>query len=95
MKIYKCTSSQHNWYVTDRKPTICPCCGKREVRPSIFGIPTEEVFKSSKWHIAGCIPDFPEHRTWGCKNCDAAFWKDTARNKAALGGLLPWEWPKD
>ena len=58
MKIYKCTSSQHNWYVTDRKPTICPCCGKREVRPSIFGMPTEEVFKSGKWHIAGCMPDF-------------------------------------
>ena len=38
---------------------------------------------------------FPEHRTWGCKNCDAAFWKDTARNKAALGGLVPWKWPKD
>ena len=67
MKIYKCTSSQHNWYVTDRKPTICPCCGKREVRPSIFGMPTEEVFKSGKWHIAGCMPDFPKHRTWGCK----------------------------
>ena len=81
--------------VTDRKPTICPCCGKREVRHSIFGMPNGEVFKSGKWHIAGCMPDFPEHRTWGCKNCDAAFWKDTARNKAALGGLVPWKWPKD
>ncbi len=46
MKIYKCTSSQHNGYVTDRKPTIYPRCKKKEVKKSVFGMPTQEVFKS-------------------------------------------------
>ena len=41
------------------------------------------------------IPDFPIDRTWGCRNCSAGFWKDTPRNKAALGGLVPHQWPKD
>ena len=26
---------------------------------------------------------------------DAAFFKDTPRNKAALGGIVPHQWPKD
>ena len=43
----------------------------------------------------GCIPDFPIERTWGCRQCDAAFFKDTPRNKAALGGLVPHQWPKE
>ena len=37
-----------DWFITDRKPTICPRCKKKEVRPSMFGMPTEEVFKSGK-----------------------------------------------
>ena len=45
--------------------------------------------------VIGCIPDFPINRTWGCCNCDAAFFKDTPRNRAALGGLVPHQWPKD
>ena len=84
-----------DWFITDRKPTICPRCKKKEVRPSIFGMPSPEVWESDKWHIAGCMPDFPEHRTWGCRSCDAAFFKDTPRNRAALGGLVPWQWPND
>ena len=32
MKIYKYTSSQHNGYVTDRKPTICPRGKKKEIK---------------------------------------------------------------
>ena len=83
---YNPIPERENCFITDRKPTICPSCKKKEVRPSIFGMPTEEVFKSAKWHIAGCMADFPNHRTWGCCNCDAAFFKDTQRNKAALGG---------
>ena len=43
--------------------------------------------------LIGCIPDFPINRTWGCRQCDAAFFKDTPRNKAALGGLVPHQWP--
>tara|TARA_B100001093_G_scaffold453069_1_gene461515 strand:+ start:761 stop:907 length:147 start_codon:yes stop_codon:yes gene_type:complete len=30
-----------------------------------------------------------------CNNCEAAFYKDTPRNRAALGGLVPWQWPED
>ena len=86
---------REDWFICDRKPIICPRCGKREVRPSIFGMPTEEVFRSGKWHIAGCQPDFPKHRDFGCNNCEAAFYKNTSRNRAALGGLVPWQWPED
>ena len=32
---------------------------------------------------------------YSCRNCDAAFFKDTPRNKAALGGLVPHQWPKE
>jgi len=28
-----------------------------------------------------------------CCNCNVACWKDTPRNRAALGGLVPWRWP--
>ena len=41
------------------------------------------------------MPDFPKHRTWGCLNCDAAFFKDTPRNRAAIGGFVPWKWHND
>ena len=93
----KCTPLRErpDWFICSRKPIVCPRCKKREVKPSMFGMPTQEVWESGKWHIAGCQPDFPEHRTWGCCNCDAAFFKDTPRNKAALGGLTPRQWPKD
>ncbi len=32
-----------DWFITDRKPTICPRCKKKEVRPSMFGMPTAEA----------------------------------------------------
>ena len=43
-----------DWFITDRKPTICPRCKKKEVRPSMFDMPTAETAHSGKWHIAGC-----------------------------------------
>ena len=45
--------------------------------------------------ISGWQPDMPIHRTWGCRNCDAAFFKDTDRNIAALGGLVHLQWPPE
>ena len=33
-----------DWFITDRKPTICPNCGKKEVRKAVLGYPTEEDF---------------------------------------------------
>ena len=51
-------------------------------------MPTPYVFESGKWHIAGCEPDFPKHRDWGCCNCNAAFFKDTSRNKAAPNSYM-------
>ena len=95
MEIFKCTESQPHWYVTNRKPIKCVNCGKKEVKPSMFGMPTQEAWESGKWHIAGCQPDYPEHRTWGCCNCNAAYWKDNPRNRAALGGLVPHQWPPE
>ena len=54
-----------------------------------------EDFYNDNIYLIGCIPDFPIERNWGCRNCDAAFFKDTPRNRAALGGLVPHQWPKD
>ena len=44
----KCTPirerEREDWFITDRKPTICPRCGKKEVRKAVLGYPTEEDF---------------------------------------------------
>ena len=58
-------------------------------------MPTAEAAHSGKWHIAGCLTGIPIHRTWGCCKCGAPFFKDTPRNKAALCGLVSWQWPND
>jgi len=86
---------REDWFITDRKPTICPRCKTKEVRKAVLGYPTEEDFMRDDIFLIGCIPDFPINRTWGCRQCDAAFFKDTPRNKAALGGIVPHQWPKD
>ena len=79
---------REDWFITDRKPTICPRCGKKEVKKSVFGLPSAEDYYEAKYHFQGCIPDFPEPRTWGCCNCDAAFWKDTKHNLGRLHGVV-------
>ena len=76
LKITRCTLSQEHWYCCTRKPTICPYCKQREVKPSVFGYPSPEEFWRKKYHLQGCIPDFPRPRDWGCINCDAAFFKE-------------------
>ena len=86
---------REDWFICDRKPTICPRCGKKEVRKAVVGYPLEEDFYNDNIYLVGCIPDFPIERTWGCRQCDAGFWKDTPRNRAALGCLTPRQWPKD
>ena len=54
----------------------------KEVRSSMFGIPIPQFWESDKWHIAGCMPEFPEYRTWGCRQCDTVFFKYTPSNKS-------------
>ena len=44
---------REDWFITDRKPTICHRCKKKEIRHSMFGMPSLEVLESGKWHIAG------------------------------------------
>lgn len=60
-----------DWFITDRKPTICPNCGKKEVRKAVLGYPREEDFYNDNIYLIGCIPDFPIERNWGCRNCYA------------------------
>jgi len=36
--------------------------------------------------LIGFIPVFPINRTWGCRECNAALFKETPRKKAALNG---------
>jgi len=86
---------REDWFITDRKPTICPHCGAKEVRKAVLGYPSPEDFNNKNIYLIGCIPDMPIDRTWGCRNCGAGFWKDTPRNKAALAGLVPWQWPPE
>ena len=76
-----------DWFITDRKPTICPHCGAKEVKKSVFGTPRPEDYYETKYHFQGFNPDFPEPRTWGCCKCDAAFFKNTQRNLDALNGI--------
>ena len=86
---------REDWFISYRKPTICPRCKKKEIKKSVFGIPSAEDYYEAKYHFQGCIPDLPKPRTWGCCHCDSAFFKDTPRNRAALGGLVPHQWPKE
>ena len=58
-------------------------------------MPIAEDYYEAKYYFQGCIPDFLRPRNWGYCNCDAAFFKDTPGNRAALGGLVPHQWPKD
>ena len=75
MKITKMSESENRYWVT-RKPTICPNCGEKTVRKSVYGYPSQEDFQNPNIHCVGCCPDLPWPRTWGCNSCDAAFWKD-------------------
>jgi len=83
------------WYITDRKPTICTSCAKKAVRKAVLCYPLEEDWHNDKFFLVGCIQDFLIDRNWGFRHCDAAFFKDTPRNKAALDGLVPHQWPKE
>ena len=64
-------------------------------KKAVLGYPTEEAFLNDNIYLICCIQDFPIDRTWGCRQCDAGFWKDIPRNKAALGVLTPHQCPKD
>ena len=35
---------REDWFITDRKPTICPRCKTKEVRKAVLGMPREEDF---------------------------------------------------
>ena len=42
-----------DWFITDRKPTICPNCGKKEVRKAVLGYPREEDFYNDNIYLIG------------------------------------------
>ena len=87
MKCYP-IPQRKDWFITNRKPTICPHCGAKEVRKAVVGFPSREDFDNPNIYCVGCIPDFPCERDWGCKNCDAAFFKDTQYNLDHLNGII-------
>ena len=87
MNCYPIRERKH-WFITDRKPTICLHCGAKEVRKAVLGYPTEKDFYNDKIYLVGCLPDFPTERDWGCRNCDAAFFKNTQENLDALNGII-------
>ena len=50
---------REDWFISDRKPTICPRCGKKQVRKAVLGYPTAEATHSGKWAIMGCTLEMP------------------------------------
>ena len=89
MKITKMSESENRYWVT-RKPTICPSCGEKTVKKSIYGYPSEEDFRNKEIHCVGCIPDIPWPRKWGCNSCDAAFWKDDKKTRERFKNFEEW-----
>ena len=80
-----------DWFLTDRKPTICPRCGKKEVRKAVVGYPLEEDWYNTKIFNIGCLPTpFPEQEKFGCNTCDSRFFKDTKVARAYLNGESDW-----
>ena len=86
MKCYP-IPQRKEWFITNRKPTICPHCGAKEVRKAVVGFPSREDFYNPNIYFVGWIPDFPCERDWGCRNCNAAFFKDTQYNLDQLNGI--------
>ena len=56
---------REDWFITDRKTTICPRCGKKDVRKAVLGYPTEEDFYNDNIYLIGLTPDFPIERIGG------------------------------
>ena len=50
-----------DWFLTDRKPTICPRCNKKEVRKAVLGYPTEEDFNNDNIYLIGCQCLYDHH----------------------------------
>ena len=44
---------REDWFICSRKPTICPRCGKKEVRKAVLGYPTEEDFHNDNIYLIG------------------------------------------
>ena len=49
---------REDWFITDRKPTICPRCGKKEVRKAVLGYPTEEDFYNDNIYLVAVFLTF-------------------------------------
>ena len=60
---------RQDWFICSRKPIACPLCKTREVRPSMFGMPTAEAAHSGKWAIMGCTLEEPSPK-WACVRCN-------------------------
>ena len=85
-----------DWFLTDRKPTICPRCGQKEVRKAVLGYPTEEDFYDESLFIIGCIPDpTPVQCKFGCRECDSKFWKDTPEMRDHIKQMEEWRKEND
>ena len=48
-----------DWFLTDRKPTICPHCGAKEVRKAVVGYPLEEDWHNDEFIFDWLLTRFP------------------------------------
>ena len=47
---------REDWFIHDRKPTICPRCGKKEVIKAVLGYPTAEDFLNDNFYLmSSCL----------------------------------------
>ena len=44
---------REDWFITDRKPTICPRCKQKEIRKAVLGYPTEKDFMHDDIFLIG------------------------------------------
>ena len=60
LKITRCILSQEHWFCCTRKPTICPNCGEKSVRKSVFGYPSPLDFSAKNIIFKVASLTFPD-----------------------------------
>ena len=56
------------------QPKKCPFCGSTNIKPYLFGLPTQEAMKSGKYILGGCCITGNEP-SWGCVDCHSDFYR--------------------
>ena len=69
--------NEENRYLSYRKSIVCPSCGEKALRKSIYGYPLQEDFQNPNIHWIGCIPDL----SWQGNKVSSKFNYDNPKEK--------------